>query len=99
MDEYLKEQDAYESFLVTGHSASRSNVGEAGLWTDPALISMGGDKAHTTGECFARVSSYTVQILNVCQESPKSDVVIRMRKRYAINLQLIDATAQLGICI
>ena len=69
MVKYLQEQDAYQSFLVGGYLASRSNIGEAGSKTD----SVGGDKAYTTSEYFPSLGSDTVQGLIECQKSRKSE--------------------------
>ena len=44
---YLKEQDAYKPFLVGGHPANRSNIGEARSKTDHAIDSVDQDMPHT----------------------------------------------------
>lgn len=79
MVSYLKEQDAYKSFLVSGHLASRSDVGEAEVKTQRIRDGFGGDTAHSTGWSFSSLGSYTVQRLIAGQKSQKSDMEGRVR--------------------
>ena len=51
---YLKEQDAHKSFLVTGHPASRSSIGEAESERDRTLENGSDDKIDTTSEYLIR---------------------------------------------
>ena len=48
MASYLKEHDAYKSFLVGGHPA---NIGETGLNTDRAKAGTDNDEAHIMSRC------------------------------------------------
>ena len=62
MVKYLSDHDAYQSFLVDGHLASRSNTGDARSKTDDARNSVGGNKAHTTSEYPSSFSGGTVRV-------------------------------------
>ena len=42
---YIEEHDSYKSFLVKGHLASRSDIGEDGLKTDHAQGSAEDDES------------------------------------------------------
>ena len=51
MASYLKEHDAYKSFLVGRHPASGNNIGETGLNTDRANAGTDNDEAHIMSRC------------------------------------------------
>lgn len=74
MVKYLEEQDAYKSFLVGGHLASRNNIGEAGFKTERAGDTMHGEKVHAPSEYISSFSSDAVQRLIPCQKSRKSEM-------------------------
>ena len=50
---YLKEHDAYQSFLVKGHLASRSDIGKDGLKTDRAQGGAEDNESHIMSVYFS----------------------------------------------
>ena len=78
MVKYLSDHDAYQSFLVGGHLASRSNKGDAKSRTDDARDSVGGNEAHTTCEYCSSFSTGTAQRLTSGQQSRKCETKPRI---------------------
>ena len=66
---YLKELDAYQSFLVKGHLASRSDIGEDGLKTDRAQGSAEDDESHNISVYFSFSSNDRVERLIAPQKN------------------------------
>lgn len=84
MVKYLEEHDAYKSFLVGGHLASRKDIEEAGSETERRWDGVGGDEVHVTSEYISSFGRDTVlvQRLIACQKSQKS----RMETPFAVTI-------------
>ena len=80
---YLKEHDAYKSFLVKGNMASRSDIGEDGLKTDRAQGSAEDDESHIMSMCFSCSGNDKLerliapQKIRNCKTKTRSAVTIR----------------------